>query len=286
MDFATVDETAQGELLWTDSLDGAADPFGVRDLYKLSIPGQLHSQSGETDVVWTLVPFYARCNRAKGAMRVFLPVVPLAHELHQFAVPSASYTYPGDSPLHLNDGSDSPAKRWTSYNYGNILQDPWVQYDFDSPVEVNGCCIWWYDDQGGVQLPDGFEIYYKSDPADFFAPVQHDGAYSCDRADTFQTYTFAPVSVTSLRLIFHVSKASAGIVEWKLLQPENTPPDEPAQPDVSEITRPADDPASHPAQTADLCPWDSIDHGTSFGGRFVRFFHNIFYFFAHLFGLK
>ena len=34
------------------------------------------------------------------------------------------------------------------------------------------------------------------------------------------------------------------------------------------------------------CPWDGVDHGTSFWGRIVRFFHSILWFFAHLFGLK
>lgn len=239
--FSVVDETAEATLVWTDSLDGKADPYGVRDLYQIRIPGSLQNQTGTLPVTWTLVPFYARCNRTKGAMNVFLPVAFRAHELHQFATPSASYTYPGDSPLHLNDGSNSPANRWTSYNYGNILQDPWVQYDFDAPVELGGCEIWWYDDQGGVQLPDGFEIYYKSGPSDFFAPVQHDGVYTCDRADTFQTYTFAPVSVTTLRLVFHVSKASAGIVEWKLLRPREVPTDEPTNP-----TEPTTKPTTQP----------------------------------------
>lgn len=235
-DFAVIDETAEATLEWRDALDGKADPYGVRDLYLLRIPGIQQGQTGTKPVTWTLVPFYARCNRTKGAMHVFLPLVFRAHEQYQFATPSASYTYPGDSPLHLNDGSDSPAKRWTSYNYGNILQDPWVQYDFDAPVQLGGCEIWWYDDQGGVQLPDAFEIYYKSNESDFFKPVQHDTAYTCEGADNFQTYTFAPVSVTALRIVIRVSKASAGIVEWKLLPPQDEPsePTEPAVPDNPE----------------------------------------------------
>ena len=35
-----------------------------------------------------------------------------------------------------------------------------------------------------------------------------------------------------------------------------------------------------------ICPWDGVDHGSSFWGRIVRFFHSILYFFAHLFGLR
>ena len=236
MRLAVIDETADTKLVWTDSLDGAADPYGVRDLYLLKQPGSLRDQTGTKPVTWTLVPFYARCNRAKGYLSVFLPVAFLAQELHQFAVPSASYTYAGDSPLHLNDGSDNPANRWTSWNNGNVLQNPWVQYDFETPVDVAGCKIWWYDDKGGVQLPDGFEIYYKSSAAADFKPVQHTGSYTCDRADTFQLYTFAPVRATSLRIVCFVSKAAAGIVEWKLLRPDEVPAESPATLDTPQQT--------------------------------------------------
>ena len=114
--YATIDETAEATLVWTDSLDGAADPYGVRDLYQLKIPGKKQNHNGTEVVTWTLIPFYARSNRAQCAMSVYLPLVFKAQELHQFATPTASYTYPGDSPLHLNDGSDSPANRWTSWN--------------------------------------------------------------------------------------------------------------------------------------------------------------------------
>lgn len=35
-----------------------------------------------------------------------------------------------------------------------------------------------------------------------------------------------------------------------------------------------------------ICKWDNMDHGTSFWGRLVKFFHSILYFFAHLFGRR
>ena len=35
-----------------------------------------------------------------------------------------------------------------------------------------------------------------------------------------------------------------------------------------------------------ICKWDNVDHGTSFWGRLVKFFHSILYFFAHLFGRR
>lgn len=47
-------------------------------------------------------------------------------------------------------------------------------------------------------------------------------------------------------------------------------PTDPAEPDA-----PSD---------GSLCPWDNVDHGNSFWGKLIRFFHGILYFFAHLFG--
>ena len=35
-----------------------------------------------------------------------------------------------------------------------------------------------------------------------------------------------------------------------------------------------------------VCKWDNVDHGASFWGKIIRFFHSILYFFAHLFGRK
>jgi len=38
--------------------------------------------------------------------------------------------------------------------------------------------------------------------------------------------------------------------------------------------------------SGNICKWDNVDHGNSFFGRLVAFFHSIMYFFAHLFGLR
>jgi len=52
----------------------------------------------------------------------------------------------------------------------------------------------------------------------------------------------------------------------------DTPPTEPSDPGT-----PSGD---------NICKWDNVDHGTSFWGRIVKFFHSILYFFAHLFGRR
>ena len=52
----------------------------------------------------------------------------------------------------------------------------------------------------------------------------------------------------------------------------DTPPTEPSDPGTP--------------TGSNICKWDNVDHGTSFWGRLVKFFHSILYFFAHLFGRR
>ena len=49
-------------------------------------------------------------------------------------------------------------------------------------------------------------------------------------------------------------------------------PDTPTNPDTS--------------SGGNICKWDNVDHGASFWGRLVHFFHSILYFFAHLFSRR
>jgi glutamine phosphoribosylpyrophosphate amidotransferase len=72
-------------------------------------------------------------------------------------------------------------------------------------------------------------------------------------------------TLTNAEAAYAELKAAAG-------QDEPTDPTEPSEP-----TEPSGD---------NLCKWDNVDHGTSFGGRLIKFFHSILYFFAHLFGRR
>ena len=52
-----------------------------------------------------------------------------------------------------------------------------------------------------------------------------------------------------------------------------------------------EDPSQPPVQPEEpagdnICKWDNVDHGNTFWGRIVKFFHSIAYFFAHLFGKR
>ena len=122
---------------------------------------------------------------------------------------------------NLNDGSDSPDRRWTSWIDGKVLKDPWVQYDFDEEVVLAGCEIWWYNDNGGVKLAKNFEILYKNEQTKEFTSVEATSEFTCPNGDGFSTYTFKEVEVASLRIVIHNTTAAAGIVEWNVIKGES-----------------------------------------------------------------
>ena len=108
----------------------------------------------------------------------------------------------------------------SSWKYGELIKDPWVQYDFQEEIVLSGCNIWWYNDNGGVKLPDSFEIYYKNGKTNEFTPVKHHDRYTCESGDGFITYKFEEVGVTSLRIVISNSEAAVGIVEWQVIKSE------------------------------------------------------------------
>lgn len=85
-------------------------------------------------------------------------------------------------------------------------------------------------------------------------------------------------AVTTLYAIWK-TQAEIDAITLPSTEPETEPTTQ--QPDA-----PAIEPEPEPEPETDLCPWDQVDHGASFFGKLIRFFHNIFYFFAHLFGIR
>lgn len=68
--------------------------------------------------------------------------------------------------------------------------------------------------------------------------------------------------------------------EYKVTLPKLDPAADPDEPAAD-----PDDPSGN-GDADKLCKWCGKDHSGSFWQRIVGFFHKIFYFFAHLFGLR
>ena len=150
-------------------------------------------------------------------METYISTVPREFALEYYATPTASFTFDGndtDSPLNLNDGNEAPASRWTSFT-GPLR--PWVEYRFDRPVKVSGCQILWYDDGGGVQVPNGIKIEYWDGAQ--YVEVDPRGEYVFFPKNAYGAYWFEAVTTTRLRITIDnsLTETAVGIVEWKMI---------------------------------------------------------------------
>lgn len=203
---------------WVENLDGKEDPYGLRGLLKITTNDAMaHLLGGDKQLPLTLIPYYANSNRGAVPMELYISTVPREQPLEFYATPSASYTFDGnetDSPFNLNDGSENGNSRWTSYT-GPLK--PWVEYTFDGEVSIRGCQVMWYDDGGGVQVPNGLTIEYWD--GEKYVPVNPTSSYTYFPKNQYGMYMFDTVITSRIRMTIDNSKThrAAGIVEWKLL---------------------------------------------------------------------
>jgi hypothetical protein len=80
-----------------------------------------------------------------------------------YPLATASYTWPGDSAANAIDGQDFhldvPSTRWTSY--GSPNRSDWLAVDFGAATAVSDVRIDFYDDGGGVRVPDSYALQYQ-----------------------------------------------------------------------------------------------------------------------------
>ncbi|PLT44222.1 endo-1,3-1,4-beta-glycanase [Paenibacillus pasadenensis] len=147
-------------------------------------------------------------------------------------VASASYTNGGDAIAQLNDDivsyTDFPRNRWTSYGSPNA-QD-WVQIHYGSVFSKDAAGLYFFDDGGGVVVPQAYELEYWDGSAWQPAPNQIREPAS-PTADTLNLVRFDPVMSDRFRIVLtHAGAARSGMTELKLVDtrkepmPDNPPP--------------------------------------------------------------
>ena len=95
---------------------------------------------------------------------------------------------------------------------------------------------------------------------------------------------YAALTDAQKALVTNAQTLTDAIARFAELKAQAETPTDPTDPtDPAGPTDPTDPDTPSGDHT---CPWDGVDHGTSFRGRIVRFFHAILYFFAHLFSLR
>ncbi len=80
----------------------------------------------------------------------------------EFPKASASFTSRFDQVERVNDGITmflpNPANRWTTYE--SKSSSDWLQIDFGKPTEFRRVELAIYDDRGGVQPPESYQLEY------------------------------------------------------------------------------------------------------------------------------
>ena len=83
-------------------------------------------------------------------------------ENRKFQAVTASHTFDGDSvdailmPSNPESSQDTSIPRWTSWPQTGKQQ--WVQIQLKQPASIRSIGVYFYDDQGGVQVPGKWTI--------------------------------------------------------------------------------------------------------------------------------
>src|SRR5690606_11778335 len=115
-----------------------------------------------------LIPYYAWNNRGPGAMVTWIPTSaellprPGAGLAESIVAVEASHTWQGDAKAAVADGrlpedsADTSIPRRTSWPQRGASQ--WVELRFDRERPIESVGVYWYDDQGGVRLPQAWSL--------------------------------------------------------------------------------------------------------------------------------
>jgi uncharacterized protein len=126
----------------------------------------------------TLIPYYAWNNRGVGSMAVWLPdnvdtlrraAFVIDDNAKRFKSATATHTFDQDRVEAMIDGrlpknsADASIPRWTSWPQRGKPQT--LDFQLNEPTDVRTIEVYWYDDRGGVQLPDRWELEIWQDGA-------------------------------------------------------------------------------------------------------------------------
>lgn len=181
-----------------------------------------------------LTPYYAWNNRGVGSMVVWLPdneptlrqgAFVLDDNVKRFKNATASHTFDQDRVEAMTDGRlpkssfDKSIPRWTSWPERGKQQ--LLEFDLAEPTELRSVEVYWYDDRGGVQLPESWELEIWRDGAWTSFPLYNTDDYGVVENQFNVVHPAEPLTVARLRLKVRPRKdAAAGILEF-IVRPED-----------------------------------------------------------------
>ena len=135
--------------------------------------------------------------------QVALGTMPAAPNLASTATATASYTSAWEaSPSALISGTDptssTPGKTGVGWGTWPNAGQQWVELDWANAVTASRASVYFYDDKGGLPLPQSWKVQYWSGTT--WVDVSNPSSYGISD-DTYNTVTFTGVSTTKLRFV-------------------------------------------------------------------------------------
>jgi len=175
----------------------------------------------------TLLPYYAWDNRGDGAMIVWLPE---NDALAKASIPTmpeyvagltATHTFEQDDVYAIvtngypASSHDTSIPRWTSWPQTGKKQT--VELTLKRPLRLQSLSVYWYDDRGGVQVPQSWSMEYRQGGQWKAFPIYVTDEYRVLKDQYNMVHPGEDIEAEALRL--HITpqpQAAAGILSIQL----------------------------------------------------------------------
>ena len=191
----------------------------------ITIPA--HSVQDGTISQLTMLPYYAWDNRGDDAMIVWLSESEVLAKASIPTIPEniadikATHTFEQDDVYAIvtngypASSHDTSIPRWTSWPQTGKKQS--VELTLKRPVHLQSLSVYWYDDHGGVQVPQSWSMEYKQDGQWKKFPIYVTDEYRVLKDQYNMVHPGEDIEAEALRLnIIPQSKAAAGILSIQL----------------------------------------------------------------------
>lgn len=191
----------------------------------ISLPA--HSVQGKNISQLTMLPYYAWDNRGDDAMIVWLARTDTLAQTSMSAIPEciadikATHTFEQDDVYAMvtngypNSSHDTTIPRWTSWPQTGKAQ--LVEVVLKQPTRLQSISVYWYDDGGGVQVPQSWKMEYKQDNQWKEFPMYVTDEYRILKDQYNMVHPSKDIKVEAIRLLITPQpKAAAGILSIQI----------------------------------------------------------------------
>lgn len=208
------------------------DDVALKSEYRKDLLGGLTVLNGtlKSGKPFTAIPFYARANRGRGEMNVWIgrtpdtakriSTGPFPHDWESWGPLKASHVYPPTRLAALEDNKLPESSNDLNVPYFTWLYhvggSEWAQKTFAKPTKVSSIEVYWLDqgDKGPCRLPRSWRVLFRHDNK--WKAVENAGPCGLD-VDKFNKVRFNPVTTNIIRMEAALQEGfSGGILEWRV----------------------------------------------------------------------